>query len=332
LLIGATTRTYAQDNDESYQVALLLWGGPDAFIAKMEEYGYVEGENITYLYVDLVDVPLEESQAEYERQIKAMVEGGVDAFVTETDTDAVNLRALVGDETPIIFARSDDPVATGAVADLVNPGGNITGTVTNRPHERRLQLLTEIKPSTKKVYYIISSYALGADATLEQVQVVADDLGVEIVPVTAMMSAAGFSIDPASWQELIENMPEDTDWVFMTPFVFLDPDQTAQLMALSVERQIGLAFIIDQPVPGYIISYGPSISESSGQAAQTVDRILRGASPADLPVQTAENFLTINLEAAAAIDMTIADSILRQANTIVRPGYFETLTPVAPSS
>ncbi|GIK64774.1 MAG: peptide ABC transporter substrate-binding protein [Chloroflexota bacterium] len=332
LITSIGSPAYARGADDTYKVALLLWGGTDGFIAQMTAYGYVEGENITYLYVNLQDVPPEDIQTEYEKQIQAMIDDGVDVFVTETDTDAVNLRNLVGTEIPIVFARSDDPVATGAVADLVTPGGNITGTVTNRPHERRLQLLTEIKPSTKKIYYIISTYALGAEATLQQVQAVAEELGVEVIPFTAAMSPATFSVDPASWTELIQNMPEDIDWVFMTPFVFLDPQETAELMALSVERGFGLAYIIDQPVPGYLISYGPSLAASSGQAAQTVDRILRGASPAELPVQTAENFLTINLEAAAAINMTIPEAILRQANMIVRPGYFEALATPTPGS
>lgn len=332
LITSIVSPTYARGADDTYKVALLLWGGTDGFIGQMAAYGYVEGENITYLYVNLQDVPPEDIQTEYEKQIQAMIDDGVDVFVTETDTDAVNLRNLVGNEIPIVFARSDDPVASGAVADLVTPGGNITGTVTNRPHERRLQLLTEIKPATKKIYYIISTYALGAEATLQQVQAVAEELGVEVVPFTAAMSPASFSVDPASWTELIQNMPEDIDWVFMTPFVFLDPQETTELMALSVERGFGLSYIIDEPVPGYLISYGPNISASSGQAALTVDRILRGASPADLPVQTAENFLTINLEAAASINMTIPEAILRQANTIIRPGYFETLVTPTPGS
>jgi putative ABC transport system substrate-binding protein len=316
---------YARVDKEPYKVALLLWGGPDGFKAKMSELGYVEGQDVTYLYTDMTDVAMENYQAEYEKQVKAMVDGGVDMFVTETDTDAVNLRVLVGTEIPIVFARADDPVASGAVADLVTPGGNITGTITNRPHERRLQLLAEIKPTTKKVYYIISSYALASQETLQQVQAVAADLGIEIVPMT-------YTGQDDSWQEVVKNMPEDTDWVFFTPFVFLSAEQTAELAAISAERKIGWAYIIDQPVQGYLISYGPSISASSGQAAEAVDRILRGASPADLPVQTAENYLTINLEAAAAIDITVPESILRQANTIIRPGYFESLATPTPSN
>lgn len=317
-------------DDGPKKIGLLLWGSPDGVKNKMTELGYVEGENVTYLYLDMADVTMEEYQAEYEKRIKAMVEDGADVFVVETDTDAVGLQAIIGPDIPIVFARADDPVATGAVADLVSPGGNMTGTITNRPHERRLQLLTEIKPETKTVYYIISSYALGAQETLQQVQAVADDLGVEIIPITVDMAAGLFTVDPADWAELVQNLPEDTDWMFFTPFVFMDEQENAELMALSTERQIGLSFITSDPAQGYVISYGPSIYDSSGQAAFQIDRILRGASPADLPVQTAENYLTLNLEAAQAIGLEIPESVLRQANLIVRPGYFEALaTPTA---
>lgn len=75
---------------------------------------------------------------------------------------------------------------------------------------------------------------------------------------------------------------------------------------------------------GYVMGYGPSYNETGRQAAQVIDRILRGASPADLPVQIAENYLMINLEAAEAIGLEIPESILRQADVIVRPGDFDT--------
>ncbi|MBI5928783.1 MAG: ABC transporter substrate-binding protein [Chloroflexi bacterium] len=324
LIASIITPTYAQGADDTYKVALLLWSDPTGFKAKMLEYGYVEGENLTYLSLDMQDVAMEDWQAEYQKQVQSMVDEGVDVFVTETDTDAVNLRALVGTEIPIVFARSDDPVATGAVTDLVNPGGNVTGNITNKPHERRLQLLTEIDPTTKKIYYISSSYALGVDVTLQQVQAVADKLGVEVV--TAQLS------ETMTGLQVVQNIPEDADWVFITPFVFFDPESNQMLMTFCTEHQIGIAGITDDPVPGYVVGYGPSVNDSNGQAAQLVDRILRGASPADLPVQTAENFLTINLEAAAAINMTIPEAILRQANTIVRPGYFESLATEAPNN
>jgi putative ABC transport system substrate-binding protein len=327
LLTSVFGTAYAQE-DETYQIGTLLWATPNALIEKMTELGYVEGENITYLSpypIEDLTYGSEEYQAEYAKRVKAIADGGVDVFVVETDSDAVYLQEIIGDKIPIVFARADDPVASGVAADLITPGGNVTGTVTNRPHERRLQLLVEIKPTTKKVYYIMSTYAFASAETLQQVQVVADELGVELVTAT-------LTTDPGSSMEVVNNIPEDADWVFITPFVFLDEEANAALMALSVERHFGIATIISDPTQGYLISYGPSIYETSAQAALQVDRILRGAYPGDLSIQTAENYLSINLEAAAANGIEVPESVLRQANIIARPGYFESLITPTPES
>jgi len=297
----------------AYTVAYLSFF-PDAFKAGMEELGYVEGENVNYRLLDLADVPPEEYVEQFNLQVEVIVAEGVDVIVVNTDTDAVNISSMTGD-IPIVFGRSDDPVATGAVADLVTPGGNMTGTITNRPHERRLQILTEIYPETDAVYYLYSTLTGEAETVREQVEAVGEELGVEVVPAPIT--------DVESALMLLENTPEEVDWLFLTPFVPFDPQFTETLVAVSMERQIGITWVTDDAFPGYLMGYGPSIQASEAQAAQIVDRILRGASPADLPVQTAENYLMINLEAAAQINLEIPEGILRQANLIVRPGYFD---------
>ena len=130
--------------------------------------------------------------------------------------------------------------------------------------------------------------------------------------------------DVPSALTLLENTPEEVDWLFLTPFVpFVDPQFGESLLAVSTSRQIGISWVTDDAFPGYLMGYGPSIPASESQAAQVVDRILRGASPADLPIQTAENYLMVNLEAAELLGIDIPESILRQANLIVRPGFFD---------
>jgi hypothetical protein len=213
--------TYAQDPDETYIIGNLNWFGNDAFAQEMASLGYVEGENITYLYINYEDygedTTQEEWQQSYERQIQAMLDAGADLFVINTDSDAVRLQPLVGN-TPIIFARADDPVATGAVESLINPGGNITGIVTNRPHERRLQVLTEILPSTDKVYYLYSPLTMESETVLEQVLAVATGLGVEVIPASISDSEAG--------TEALNNIPDGTDWLFLTPNLSVLYDRT----------------------------------------------------------------------------------------------------------
>jgi putative ABC transport system substrate-binding protein len=313
ILMGTLTGTvYAQDADETYVVGVLTYVSTNAFIEEMAELGYVEGENITYIIVTYNESTDEEI---LNTKVQEMLDADVDALVVNTDSVALQIQALIGDDIPIVFARSDDPVSTGAVESLVNPGGNITGVVSNNPNERRLQVLTEVNPETQKVYYLYSTLTGEAEAVLQRVQELAEDLEIELVPAPIT--------DLASSLELLENTPEDTDWFFLTPYVPFDAEFHEALLALSESRQIGIAGFTDTPSRGYLIGYGASMDDTSRQAATIVDLVLRGASPEDLPVQTAENFLMIDLTTAETIDWDILVSVLRQADTIVRADYWE---------
>jgi putative tryptophan/tyrosine transport system substrate-binding protein len=318
---------HAQTSNEHYIIGLVIGFGNEAFIDEMTTLGYIEGENVTYLIpdydvfmnMDPAEFDLEAFMAEYNRQIQAMMDASVDVFVTNTDTDAVGLQAITGGRIPTVFARSDDPIATGAVESLLKPGRVITGTITNRPHERRLQILTEIMPETDSVYYLYSPFTGEAEVVLNQVQAVAEELGVVVNAAPIMDGPSGVAA--------LQNAPEGTDWFFLTPYVPFDMEFTLALTEISTAQQIGIAGVTDLPTPGYLVGYGPNIDETNRQSARIVDRILRGGSPSDLPVETAENYLTINLEAAEAINWNIPQGILRQANTIVRPGFFEDYNP-----
>jgi putative ABC transport system substrate-binding protein len=256
---------------------------------------------------------MEEYMTQYNKFIQSLADAKADAIVVNTDTDAATIRPTIGD-IPVVFARSDDPVATGAVKSLLTPGGFSTGIITNKPHERRLQILTEMKPTTKKIYYLYSPLTQEAQTVLQQVQAVGKQLNVEIVP-------AAIS-DPKTMTDALENTPADVDWFFLTPYVFFDPASFQKLIELSISHHAGICGVTDLISPGYLMGYGPSLDDTGRQAAQILDRILRGASPADLPVETAENYLTVNLEAAQAIDLKLPLEILRQANLIIRPGDF----------
>jgi putative ABC transport system substrate-binding protein len=280
-------------------------------MAEMEELGYVEGENTTFMVMDWAAMS---DQELFNSGVEAMLDAGVDVLVANTDVDAVSLQELTGD-VPIVFARSNDPIATGAVESLAHPGGNITGVLVNKSHERRLQILTEVNPQTQKVYYLYSPLTLDAEPVLQRVQELAEELDVEVVPAP--------TTDPASGLELLENIPDDVDWLFLTPYVPFDMEFSEALLALSTSRQIAIAGFGDFPSWGYLLGYGANLDATAKQAADIVDLILRGANPADLPLQTAENFLTVDLVAAEAIGWEIPGSVLRQANTIVRSDYWD---------
>lgn len=316
----------ARQADSPFTIGFLSWYGIDAFKDEMAGLGYIEGQNINYMTVSYEGLTIDSPPEAYiEAQnvgLQAMIDAHVNVFVTLTDTDVVNIKDKIGN-APVVFSVSDDPVATGIVSSLVAPGGNATGLITNRPHERRLQLLTEIKP-TKKIYYLYSTFTLEADTVLHEVENVAADLGVEVVPapITDLNSALTD----------LQNTPADTDWLFLTPYVPFDPQFFQSLMEVSMSHQAGIAGVTNAPVQGYVIGYGPDSEQLIRRAGHIVDLILRGANPADIPVETGDNYLTVNLEAAAAINVDVPEAILRQADLIVRPGYFDNLAMPTPGA
>lgn len=304
---------FAQDDDIP-TVGILLYDAP-TFIDEMTNLGYIEGENINYMTLNIFEYPIEEWGEQTALQTQAMLDADVDLFAVLNDTDAFNLRQRT--DKPIVFSISDDPVATGAVADLTVPGGNTTGLVSNRHHERRLQLLTEIDPQMDTVYYLYAAFALEGEDVFNSVHALGEELGIDVIgaPVT----------DSASGIEAIANAPDTVDWFFLTPYTPFDVEFTDALIAASRERHAPIATYFGSANPGMIVNYGPDFIAVTRQTAGIVDNVLRGANPGELPVIIAENSLVINLEEAELVNFEVPVAILRQADQIVRAGYFEEL-------
>lgn len=308
---------FAQNNGDPFTVGLLIFDAP-TFIDEMTALGYEQGVNVNYLTLSYegIDFTQTDQMMEATRiQTEAMLNADVDLFVVNTDTDAVMLRQQT--DAAIVFVISDDPVTTGAAENLTTPGNNMTGLVSNQHHQRRLQLLTEVDPSTQKVYYLYSSLALEGVTILEQVQALGEQLGVEVIPAPVA--------DVQSGLEVLSNAPDDIDWLFLTPFLPFELPFYEAVLTTSTSHQAPVAYFVNTPLPGYLINYGPDLTVATRETARITDRIIRGANAGDLPVLVAENSLTVNLEAADAMGFEVPVAILRQADLIVRPGYFETL-------
>ncbi len=298
----------AQTQDE-FTIGILAFN-PEGFIEEMSALGYVEGETVRYMTISLEGVAPDRIMQAYFEQVQQMISLPVDLLVVQTDTDAVMMRAQT--DIPIVFAISDDPVVTGAVASLLAPGGRTTGVVSNLHHTRRLQLLNEINPDTRAVYYLYSANALEGEFILEQVRALGEELGIRI-------DAAPVS-DLETGLRALEQVPEDIDWLFVTPYLPFDEAFQSALRAVSAERNIPIAGFLGFPVEGYVVNYGPDLTITTRQTVQIVDQIMRGAPPADIPVIIAENRFAINLQAAEELGVSVPLSILRQADLIIRPG------------
>jgi putative ABC transport system substrate-binding protein len=283
--------------------APLLEKSFDGFKAGMTELGYVEGENVTYVY----NGPVPDSQAG-EREVESLVAQNVDLiFTIGTEATLQAKQAVEGTDIAVIFAPVINPAEEEVVESIRHPGGNVTGVQSGNTLPKSLEWLLTIVPEATKVYVpynpidrvSVTSTALLYDAAFT--------LGVELV-----LDAVG---TPEEVVAAIETLPGDVV-LFMVATPSLSETNFAEV---ATEQGIATgSYLSGITESGGLVSYATNHFSMGKQAARLADQVLRGTDPADLPVETAEYFLTINLKTAQAIGLDIPDEILEQADTIIR--------------
>jgi putative ABC transport system substrate-binding protein len=272
----------------------------------MAELGYVEGEDVTYVFegeptnADRLDAVIQE-----------MVDGKVDLiFTAGTPTGVAAHRVTEGTGIPVVFGVIADPIAAGVMTDLTRPGGNMTGVRLNPDQARRLELLLDVAPDTRRVFVPYDPEDSASTSALDQVKAIALDLGVEIVEGTARSDE--------QVTELLANIPKDIDAIFMVPGTTVS-QRLQDLLAVALARNLpvsGPSTI--QVEQGALTTFGFIHHKVGAQAARIADQILKGADPGTLPVQTAESYLVVNLNTAQDIGLEVPYEILQQAETIIR--------------
>ena len=272
----------------------------------MTGLGYIEGVNVTYVYpgpaggLDRLDEIAQD-----------LVNTKVDLIfsITTPATQAAQ-RATASNNIPVVFGILTDPVGAGVVASLTQPGGNITG-VTFGPQEvQRFAWLPKIAPNVKQVYIIYNPDDNSATLAFQTVTDTADKLGLEII---AREARTPEEIDTA-----LADIPEDVDALYLLPDSQTEA-KLADILVVAEARHLPTSVAnVDRVADGPLYSYAMKLKPTGAQAARIASQILKGIQPADLPVETTEFFLAINLKTAQALDLTISDSILRQADTIFR--------------
>ncbi|HCM27210.1 MAG TPA: hypothetical protein DIC34_11815 [Treponema sp.] len=279
----------------------------EGFKEGMTELGYVEGKNIRYVYdgatTDMGKLPA---------VAQKLVAEKVDLILTMTTpaTKAAQ-QATAGLELPVVFAVVTDPVGAGIVESLKHPGGNITGVVFGSQEERRFEWLIRIAPKIKQVYIPFNPKDQSPVLSLKAVRPMAEKLGIKLISIEVGDSAA---LDDA-----ISNIPSEADAIFNLPDSFVSA-RLPDLVAAANARKLPVSGANVTVVKNndVLTSFGFDQHLAGKQAARLADQIFKGAKPADLPAEMVEFFLAINLKAAEAIGLSIPDTILRQANIIVR--------------
>lgn len=278
------------------------------FMDGMAELGYVEGSNLEYVFAG------EPVSGDALRQSLAnMVSRDVDLiFTAGTPTGVAAHTATAGTDIPVVFGVIADPIRAGVMDDLTRPGGNMTGVKTNPDQGRRLELLLEIAPNVRRVLVPFNPNDAAAAGAVEQIAALAPDLGVELV-----LWEAPTSVEVTA---LLEAVPAKVDAIFLVPDSVVNA-HLSELLAVAGERRLPTSGPSTAQVEqGALAGFGFVHREAGVQAARLAAKVLKGADPGTLPVETTESFLAINLETAAQLGLDIPEAILRQAAIILRPG------------
>ena len=276
-----------------------------AFVAGLRDLGYVEGRNLALEY------RYAEGRPERVRDLAVQIAALKPDVIVVLGGNMVPLVKAATSTVPVVMLTSQDPVEEGMVASFARPGGNITGVafVSSETAGKRLQFLKEAAPSLTRVAVLWNPEHF--DSEYRDIVAAARRLNVHI-------------------QSLEVRRPEDFDEAFQAARVArAEALMVVSSILMNLNRPRILEFASTQRIPlvtgwsewartGAFLSYGPDLQALVRRAATHVDKILKGAKPADLPVEQPTKFeLVINLKTAKALGMTIHQSLLARADQII---------------
>ncbi len=320
LTLAVPLAARAQSTGKMYRIGLLsssMQPGVDparspnmqAFFAGLHELGWIEGRNllIEYRSPGTQRQRLADAAAE-------LLSLKVDLIFTTGGAEAPLAAQQVTKTIPIVFAMTDDPVRAGILPSLARPDANVTG-VTSMNVEldgKRLSLLREILPAAARIGVLYSPVDQSSDVMVRTIEERARSLGVQLymLPVRA----------PEDLDEAFALAKKvGTAGVLVLGSALLFGFQP-RIAKLAVERRVPVVSPFrDLPQAGGLASYGVNTREMFRRAAFYVDKILKGAKPADLPVEQPTKFdLVINLKAAKALGVTIPQSVLLRADEVIQ--------------
>jgi putative ABC transport system substrate-binding protein len=280
----------------------------EAFRQGLRELGYVEGKNIVVEY--------RWAEGKIERLPDLATElVGLKVAVIVTASSTVTRAAKEATSTiPIVMSNDNDPVGNGFVASLARPGGNITGLATLYPEisGKRLELLKEIIPKLSRVAVFGTSTQPGNAQLLREVELAAGAFKVKLQYLDVL--------DPKNIETTFRAASKgraEAILVLTSPALF---SQRTQIAELAVKSRLPAIYAnIEYVDAGGLMSYGTSITDLYRRAATYVDKILKGRTPQDLPVEQPMKFeFIINLQAAKKIGLTIPPNVLVRATKVIR--------------
>jgi putative ABC transport system substrate-binding protein len=318
-LLTATLAAEAQRADGSARIGWLTLNlatpanprVPESFLDGLRALGYVEGRNVLIEYRGADGKP--ERFPALAAELAALK---VDVIVTAGGTLAALAAKQATTTIPIVFHAVGDPVEEGLVNSLARPGGNLTGLAVASPElvNKSLELLRQAVPGMSRVALLLKPDAVPErvkKGRLKAANVAAQKLGMRLQVVEAR--------GPEDFDRTFSDMTRAHAEVLTVQGTPVFDSQRRRLVDLAARNRLPAVYSYSVYVEaGGLMSYGPDIADLARRAATYVDKILKGARPADLPVEQPTKFeLVINLKTAKALGLTIPPSLLLRADQVI---------------
>jgi putative ABC transport system substrate-binding protein len=276
-----------------------------AFLQRLHDLGWVEGRdvNIEYRWA-------EGHSERFAELADSLVRLNVDVIVTAGGAVVAAKQATTS--IPIIFAVASDPIGTGLVASLAHPGGNVTGLSVQAPDlaGKRVELLRELIPNLRRLVIMANPRYAAAAREMNEVQTAGRALNLE-TKIFEIHESKDIGV-------AIEALKGSTDVLYVCIDPLTDTNQMMITQLTTAARIPTMNGFRDAVRAGSLIFYGPNTEDLFRRAADFVDKILRGAKPADIPVEQPTKYdLVINIKAAKALGITVPQSMLVAADEVI---------------
>jgi putative tryptophan/tyrosine transport system substrate-binding protein len=277
-----------------------------AFVDRFAELGWVDGRTVKIVY------RWANGQIERAGELAAeLVALKVDLIVTSGSATRPAMKAT--SQIPIVFALASEPVATGYVASLARPGGNVTGLSLEAPDlgGKRLEFLRQIAPAAHRLAVLTDVAYPASVLDLDHIKAAAPALGFDPVPVEIRRAE---DIEPA-----FAGLGDRADAMYVCSADPMINDNRSRINTLALSARLPTVYA-EKPYAegGGLISYGPNVPDMFRRAAEFADKILKGAKPAELPVEQPNTFeFVVNLKTAKALGLTVPQTLIATADEVI---------------